>query len=236
MTKDTLDIIIPLYNPKASWAEDLVRQLQVLEERIKSRIDSRVIIVDDGSTLNLDDGKAYLKANLSKLTLLGYPENKGKGYALRTGVKASTANLLMYTDHDIPYTYGSMEEIIDTLSRNDHTTVIGHRDSSYYQDLPFFRVKLSHYLKTINRFILGLNTDDTQCGLKGFRKRVKPIFLETKTNRFMIDIEFLRRLKRANISVAVIDVKSRENVIMSTLGLRTIASELYDYAKIFFTT
>ena len=122
--------------------------------------------------------------------------------------------------------------MLKVLRREPESIVIGHRGENYYKDLPWIRTKVSHYLKTTNRFILGLNTDDTQCGLKVFDNSLKNLFLQTKTNRFLIDIEFLRRLRKAGKPVKVIDVKSRENVIMSSLSFRTIFSELWAYFKI----
>ena len=236
MSKQSLDIILPVYNPAQGWAEDLIRQFREFENRISERFDAHLIIVDDGSSKDLNTDKAILEAAISNLDYLGYKKNKGKGFALRKGVAHGQSDYTIYTDHDVPYTYGSMEEVLKSLTRDNIKVVIGHRDAKYYSDLPWFRVKVSHYLKTINRFILGLNTDDTQCGLKGFHGNAKKIFLETKTNRFMIDIEFLRRLKRAKIPVTVLDVKSRENVQMSTLKFRTLFSELWAYTKILFIT
>ncbi len=192
----------------------------------------QLIIVNDGSTLDLRQGFSKIKTAIPQFQHVSYKQNRGKGYALRQGVKASESEFLIYTDHDFPYTYGSMGEIADLMINDQLPVVIGHRDEDYYKDLPWIRVKVSHYLKTINRFLLGLNTDDTQCGLKGFRKEIKPIFLKTKTQRFLIDIEFLKLLKQAEVPVQVLDVKSRANVEMSTLGFRTILSELFSYLKI----
>ena len=231
-----VDIILPVYNPDGDWASDIIRQFRKLRERLAERYSVRLILVNDGSTYPIEEGLETIQIAHSDTIVTGYMENKGKGHALRTGVAASTADYIMYTDHDIPYTYGSMKEILDVMVDDGSPVVIGHRDEHYYKDLPWLRVKVSHYLKTINRFILGLNTDDTQCGLKAFHISAKSTFLSTKTNRFMIDIEFLRRLQRAKIPVDVIDVRSRENVVMSTLGFRTIVSELYSYTKIFLTT
>lgn len=168
---------------------------------------------------------------------MSYKENKGKGYALKHGVQQSKSDYLLYTDHDFPYTYGSMVELIELLtSDEDRKVVIGHRGKQYYKNKPLLRIKVSHYLKTLNRFILQLNTDDTQCGLKAFRKSIKPVFLEAKTNRFLIDIEFLRRLRRKKIIVHVVDVKVRDNIIMSNVGFKTILHELFSYIRILLTT
>jgi len=231
----TVDLILPLYNPKKEWETDIIRQLDVFYDKVEDYFDIRLILVNDGSTIPITNEAAAILKKFHNSLIVEYQQNKGKGHALRAGVEASTGDIILYTDHDIPYTYGSMIEMLNLLHNDIPEVVIGHRDENYYKDLPWIRVKISHYLKTINRFILGLNTDDTQCGLKGFRKSVRHIFLETKTNRFLIDIEFLKRLKKASVKVQVIDVKSRENVIMSTLGISTIISELYSYAKIVLT-
>lgn len=238
MSKPNLDIVLPLYNPKSGWAEDIVRQYEQISLRLEEKCHTRLIVVDDGSTQDNSLGMKHLKESLgAAITLVNYDTNRGKGFALRQGVAESEADIIIYTDHDIPYTYGSMESLVNLILSDEQVqVVIGHRDENYYKDLPWHRVKVSHYLKTINRFILGLNTDDTQCGLKAFRQSIKPIFLETNTDRFMIDIEFLRRLKRRKIRVYVLDVQSRAGVVMSTLGFRTILSELVSYTKIFLTT
>lgn len=231
-----VDLILPIYNPKGEWADDIIRQFKNLTERLSDKYQPRLILVNDGSSYPLQEGFSEIKIAYPTTLINSYKDNRGKGYALRSGVGISSADYIMYTDHDIPYTYGSMREILDVMADDQAPVVIGHRDEQYYKELPWLRVKVSHYLKTINRFILGLNTDDTQCGLKAFHISAKPTFLSTKTDRFMIDIEFLRRLKKDKIPVKVIDVRSRDNVIMSTLGFRTILSELYSYAKIFLTT
>ena len=193
-------------------------------------------MVNDGSSKPLTEGLENIQRALPTALWISYTDNMGKGYALRKGVEASEADYLIYTDHDIPYTSESMLECLERMHLEGEEIIIGHRDASYYRDLPWFRVKVSHYLKTINSFILRIGTDDTQCGLKGFQKSIKPIFLATKTDRFLIDIEFLRRLKRKRKEVIIVDVKSRDNVQMSTLPIKTIFSELWAYIKIVIST
>ena len=193
-------------------------------------------MVNDGSTLELSTGRDAILGEFAEARWISYDKNHGKGHALREGVRASEGDYILYTDHDFPYQTLYLRNFLEILHIQHHQVVTGHRGPKYYQGLPWIRVKVSHYLKTINTFILGLNTDDTQCGLKAFHKDVKPIFLETRTDRFLIDIEFLRRLKNAGISNTVFDVESRDDVEMSTLGFKTILSELWAYAKIIYQT
>lgn len=75
----------------------------------------RVILVDDDST----DGTAALAgsaANLSVLTLRSKPEGwSGKLWALRQGVEASQAPLLLFTDADIVHDPGHLSSLVAQL-------------------------------------------------------------------------------------------------------------------------
>ena len=91
-------IVIPVYNRHDTVAESL--------RRIKSVLDSitasyEIIVVDDGST---DDTLQVLqKEQLSdqKLKVISYPENMGKGYAVRKGVLDSQGAVVIFTDGDL---------------------------------------------------------------------------------------------------------------------------------------
>ena len=79
-----VSVICPMYNEGASIRENIGRLMEALERRDGSW---ELILVDDGST---DDGGgqvADLALSEPRLRLLGYPRNRGRGYALRTGFR-----------------------------------------------------------------------------------------------------------------------------------------------------
>jgi len=232
IVRQTVDIVIPVYKPNQEWHLEVVKQYNLLSQATSDKAITNLIIVDDGTSENLENDFQYISDAISKATIISYRDNKGKGAALRMGIIHGKSDYTLYTDHDFPYAIESMQEVISLLITRYASVVIGHRDKSYYQELPWIRVKISHYLKTINRFLLGLTTDDTQCGLKGFDRAAKDTFLKTKTNRFLIDIEFLKKVKKAGHSMQVIDVKSRPGVKMSRVKLRTLMWELWSYFRI----
>ena len=75
-------------------------------------------------------------------------------------------------------------------------------------------------------------TDDTQCGLKAFTKDSKELFLSTKTDRYLIDVEFLKLLAKKNAKVEVQMVKLRDNVILSKITNMRLVMEMINYLKI----
>ncbi len=191
-------------------------------------------MVNDGSSYNIKQGKEAILKAVTNAEWLTYKENRGKGFALRKGISKSQGDIILYTDHDFPYSYGTMVSAIRLISDEHQAVVIGHRDADYYKEQPILRIKISHYLKTINRLILGITLDDTQCGLKVFSSEIKPIFLETFTNRFLIDVEFLRRLSKKKIPIVVLPVKIRPGVVLSKISFRTMFREMYSYLQILF--
>jgi glycosyltransferase involved in cell wall biosynthesis len=59
---------------------------------------AEVIVVNDGST---DETHALLTSYGDKITLISYPDNRGKTHALTLGIAAATGDLLMTLDADL---------------------------------------------------------------------------------------------------------------------------------------
>lgn len=230
----TLDILIPIYNPGPSWASELVVQAHALIERLPDHMECRLIMVNDGSPQSLKEDFSILKAKFPDAILVEYDLNRGKGYALRQAAQRSTADLIMYTDHDFPYTYGSMTRMIDRLVQTNAEAVVGKRDESYYGHISPRRRHISQILKKINRMVFSLPTDDTQCGLKAFKASVKEVFLNTKTDRYLIDVEFLKKLSRQDIEISIEPVKLREGVVLSNISNLSLIKEGLNYLRIMF--
>jgi glycosyltransferase involved in cell wall biosynthesis len=182
--------------------------------------------------MDLSEGAAFLRAEIPEVHWISYIENKGKGHALRRGVKMSTGDMIMYTDYDFPYTYGSMADMISKLMSGKAVAVVGKRDDSYYNHISPRRRRISQYLKGVNRVLFNLPTDDTQCGLKAFTKEAKELFLSTSTDRYLIDVEFLKLLGKNKVSVDVQMVKLRDNVVLSKITNMRLIMEMINYLKI----
>ncbi|MEO6132978.1 MAG: glycosyltransferase [Saprospiraceae bacterium] len=230
----TLDIILPAYNPLPGWESVVVNRYLSLKNRF-AEITFQLIIVNDGSE-QIDESSALkiLKQNIPDLIWISYSKNMGKGHALRQGVNASTSDLILYTDIDWPYTEESMVGLIKILI-GEADAVIGIRDAEYYAHLPKGRGRISKMLRTFNAKLLHLKVNDTQAGLKGFRKSVKNIFLSTYIDRYLFDLEFIYFLSsKPGIKILGVPIKLRPGITFSKMNRKILFQEARNFIRIWF--
>lgn len=228
----SLDIILPVYRPLAGWEETVIQRFSSLQKALAGH-SIRLIVVNDG-TPGLAEAPAWqhLADRLPDAILTGYAENKGKGFALRHGVRQSTADLIIYTDIDWPYTEESMLRVIEGLAKGADA-VIGVRDANYYQHLPVARRVISRLLRRFNGMLLRLKVDDTQAGLKGFRRPVAAVFRETTIDRYLFDLEFVYRLSRlSGIKVQACPIELRPGITFSTMNRKILWQEARNFLQI----
>jgi glycosyltransferase involved in cell wall biosynthesis len=192
--------------------------------------DLHIIAVNDGSSADLSDGVAYLDSHLSAFTYIDLSVNRGKGAALRAGMRASKAPLVLFTDIDFPYTMDSLLKVHKSL--DDCDVAIGVRNASYYEQIPARRRMISKALKRVNQLLLRLPSTDTQGGLKGMRAAGRDVFLQTTIDRYLIDMDFLKLVGKQQLSLTEVEVDLREDVVLSEMSVKVLASELGNFVKI----
>jgi len=222
----SLNIIVPCFNPDPGWEHKFIQYYQDLSEKIGEGCTS-LILVNDGSTTEVNDGQIdRIKAIIPEMKYLQYPNNKGKGHALRTGIQNSKSEFTIFTDVDFPYETDSVVEVYRQLC-NGTDIVLGYREQDYYAKVPLFRKLLSKGLRWVLKSLLKLSITDTQCGLKGFNESGKKLFLATTIDRFLFDLEFVMlSSKDTTISTAPVLVKLREGVIFSKVNMKVLLVEL----------
>lgn len=154
-----------------------------------------------------------------------YAQNRGKGYALRYGVKQAQSPFVLIMDVDFPYEFENIRDVIAALQAG-YEVVAGRRTSPYFSRLPLKRKLISRSYTLCNRLLFDLPVHDTQSGLKGFNCKGKMVFLQTKINRFLVDTEFLLRASKQCLNIKVIDVHLRPHVTFSNFGLNVLHTEL----------
>lgn len=226
---------MPCYNPPEGWAENVIQSYGNVCGLLGETVAVNIILVNDGSGKGIrDEDISLLKSNLPAFEYVAYPQNRGKGYALRQGVAAAKGDLYLYTDIDFPYTTQSLQNVFALLKSGSADVVAGVRDENYYTHVPGPRRRISKILRWMLRTFLRLKVTDTQCGLKGFNAKGKAIFLYTRIDRFLFDLEFIfLSSNEKNLRLQPAQVELRPGIEFSRARLGILARESVNFGWIF---
>jgi len=230
-----LDIILPCYNPLPGWAETIVQAMSETQSALQD-VALHLYVVNDGSTKGIQPAQiAYLEKQIPNFKYVSYEKNRGKGYALREGFRHSKNEYCIYTDIDFPYTTESFVAVYRQLCETETEVASGLRDEHYYKNVPLARKRISKVFRFFLRYFFRLPVSDTQCGLKGFKSDGRAIFLQTTTNRYLFDLEFLFLAARQYPKgIQSVQVELKPGIVFSKMHINTLAKEGWGFLKIFF--
>ncbi len=216
-------IIIPVYNGQASLEKSLKELVMWYE---KSGGSYHVIFVNDGST----DSSQYILQEFDKrsaipMTLVHCVQNRGKGGAIREGMRhvppESTA--VAFTDVDVPYGTEALEQGFE-LVESGIGFVYGSRTEAEKKQRQYslYR-KIGAYVfrlllpKTVRK------VTDTQSGLKVFSKTAADtIFPLVQTGQWVFDIELFLIAEAQSISFRELPVTLKASSITGRGGVRVL--------------
>jgi glycosyltransferase involved in cell wall biosynthesis len=189
---DSVCAVVPFFNEKETLRTVLDETLDLVDF---------IIAVNDGST---DDDYLDLQNN-SKLKIINFERNSGKGKALKSGFEEAVKSgfkIVVTLDADLQHEPKHIHKLIDALSSFD--IVIGNRLKNL-QGMPIQRRlsnALTSYLLTIKT---GQKILDSQCGFRAFKievlKKVK-----TRYNGFEAESEFLVKAAKQGFKFGFVDI------------------------------
>jgi len=230
--KPEVSIVIPAYNE----SERIVAPLKTVLEFIStSGQNAEVIVVDDGSS---DDTAKIAEQAFSAMpniqsNVIRYEKNRGKGFAVKTGLMAANADVALFSDADLSTPIDEMSKLVDPIANGECDVAFGSRalDRTLIgTHQPWRREQGGRVMNFIIRTMSGLPFADTQCGFKAFNLvKFRPLLDVMKIDRFGFDVEFLfvanhHHLRLKEIPVRWNDVEgSKVSVFRDT---RRMISEL----------
>lgn len=204
-----LSVIIPMYNEE-KIVEEAVKALdaQLLADFGAGQYE--MLFVSDGSHDACQAKADALMPAYPALRVLGYETNRGKGYAVRTGMLAAEGDFVLFTDCDLAYGTAVIAKFYNAFAGEGKDIYIGSRtiDKTGYEGYTLKRKIMSKvYIKYLN-IVAGFDHSDSQCGIKGFsQKAAKAIFSQCECDRWAFDLEALLIGKDLGFTVGEIAVK-----------------------------
>lgn len=227
-----LSIVFPVFNEELR----LKKTFEAIELFKKPDIfsDVEIIFVDDGSS----DKTLELIKNYKcsyPVFVKNYNKNRGKGFAVKTGMLASRGDYILMLDVDMSTPFSEFKKFYSPIENGCHI-IIGSRKingSSVIKYQPFFRELMGKCFTFLAKIITGNNISDFTCGFKCFSKKsAMEIFSKTKIERWSYDAEILFLAKKFGFKICEVGIAwENDEHTKVRLGIDTLQS-FWDLIKI----
>ena len=165
-----ISIVCPFYNEEAI----LEASVKLMLRNLASLSDEwELIIVNDGSTDRSLEIARALEREHPRLRVLSYPHNRGRGYAIRTGMAQARGDCVVTTEVDSSWGDDIVHRIVAELKKRPDADIIiasPHLPGGGYKNVPALRVFYSTFGNYIIRsgltFSVTMNTGMT----RGYRR------------------------------------------------------------------
>ena len=198
-------VIVPAYR-EAGRIGDTVAALRAALAGINASGGAEIVVVDDGS----DDGTADAARAGGADIVVELGVNRGKGEAVRAGMRASSGEVVAFTDADLAYAPNQLVRLLDEVERGVDMAVGDrrHPDSVAVTEPSRLR-RAGSVLVGLARGVLRLGRGrDTQCGLKAFSRQAAGAVVEASVmDRFSFDVEVLFLADRLGLEVRQVPVE-----------------------------
>jgi glycosyltransferase involved in cell wall biosynthesis len=222
--------IVPIYNQATVIANSLSRIREALS---LANLNFEIVVVNDGSSDNTLAILEQEKKKDSRLKIISYPQNKGKGYAIKQGVMRSSGDIAVFIDGDLDIKPSAIKEYIDELNKFDFV-IASKRHPLSRVNAPISRKVLSRIFNLIVRTTTGIKVKDTQSGLKvGNGNLLRNFFKVMNVNRYAFDVELLALAALMNLNIkempVEIDLDHRFRIRQIILMLKDVLDISYRY-------
>lgn len=186
--KNLVSIIIPAYKQDKTIEKDLIYIKDVMDQL---RYDYEIIVVVDGV-----DDKTFEKAKQvksKKITVTGYKNNHGKGFAIRYGMLHSKGDIVGFIDAGMDINPNGISMLLEHFEWYKADIIIGSKWHPVSKVIyPLNRKIISYLGSLLVKILFSLKVRDTQLGIKFFKREVlEKVLPRLLVKRYAFDIEIL---------------------------------------------
>ncbi len=229
-----LTVVMPAYKEKA--IEKSIRStLQVLSElNCKYEL---IVVVDGFLDKTYENAK---KVHSKYLTVLGYKNNKGKGYAVRYGMARAKGDIIAFLDAGMDIDATGLALFYNIFLWTDADIVVGSKLHPLSNvQYPLQRRILSLGYQMFIRTFFGLRIHETQTGIKMFRRKVlEDVLPRLLVKKFAFDVEVLavaNHLGYRKIFEAPVKINyTNWSAVMSQGFIQVSSRMLWDSCAVFY--
>ena len=233
-----LSIVIPVFEEELKITRDIEKAAGFLTT---NKIEGEIIIVDDGSKDKTADTAKNIEVPSSvKLIVSRYEQHRGKGYAVRTGIRQTTGRYVMFADSGCCVPYEDALRGLELIKKDACDIAHGSRKlqgchiekaQSLYRRLCS---KMFHWF-VIRDMKIPAELTDTQCGFKIYKGDIaRHLYGECISDGFAFDIEIIVRARKEGCRIKEFPIAwtcDRDSRLSPTRSSWRILSELLNIKR-----
>jgi glycosyltransferase involved in cell wall biosynthesis len=191
-----VSVVMPVYN-------EVLTVSDVIQKVLAQRPVQQLIVVDDGSVDGTWDRIQVAAAGDSRVIAVRHDRNRGKGAAIRTGVKLATAPIVVIQDADLEYDPNEYYLLLLPILSGKADVVFGSRflgTPGGHRVLYYWHSVGNKILTTLSNMATNLNLTDMETGFKAFRRELIQS-IEICENRFGFEPEITAKVAKMQARV-----------------------------------
>ena len=229
-----LSVVIPAYKQEKT----IIKDIKNIERTLESlEYNYEIIIVVDG----IADAtyKNALKVKSSKIKVIGYKKNEGKGHAIRYGMMHAKGDVIGFIDAGMDIHPTGLRMLLNHMEWYDADIVVGSKLHPVSKvNYPISRTIISWGYRLLTKILFGFKIRDTQVGIKFFKKKVvREVLPLLLVKRYAFDVELLAVAYSCGfirIFEAPVEINFNGTSIISKSIWKTILLMLWDTLTVFY--
>jgi glycosyltransferase involved in cell wall biosynthesis len=213
-TSPSISLIFPAWNEQDYVERTVARALTVLGRLTD---DFEIVIVNDASTDRTQEICEALAQRHPQVKLIRHEVNLKLGGALKTGFAATTKDVVVYSDIDLPWDLDELERALHLMSYLEADMICAFRFDRTSEGLK--RIAYSFVYNLLIRAAFGVYVKDINFSFKVIHRKVLES-LELKSAGSFIDAELVVKAIRSGFKVFQMGV----DYFPRTRGESTLAS------------
>ncbi len=214
-----LSIFFPMWNEEEYLERAVNAATEISEELMAAGTitDYEVVIVDDASTDATPRLADAASAANPRVKVVHHPVNRKLGGSMKSGFVASTGDIVLYTDADLPFDMRELHKALRLMHQYEADVVAAYRFDRTGEG--YVRVIYSFFYNLLVRVLFGCRFRDVNFAFKLVRRRVLDR-IELKSEGSFIDAELMVSARKMGMEVVQFGV----DYFPRTRGVSTLSS------------
>lgn len=183
-----LSVVAPMYNEGINIGDNIEKICDYVDEL---PITYELIIVNDGSTDNSYEIAKEQQKKYPYLKIVSYKNNRGRGYALRIGIRHSIGKYVITTESDLNWGTDILNRLYNTLKNSESDVIVAspYMQGGKLKNVPFKRALISSWGNMILRKAIKSNINTVTGMTRGYiGSSIRRLYLEEDGKEIHLEI------------------------------------------------